>query len=234
MDQQDLEVNAAQEGVEVVVEVEPGLFEGAFPARQALEKLRNRLLDLSSRNRLLNYRHPRGKSVQIVDVDLNGVFNRLVEGKECVFKAIPEPGPFEYRSQRPDARAWAEEHHGINVAIELRQSNSRLPATDSSARFLWVLQYPPELTRLLHNIRRDARLAIEETGTNMLYLVFGFLEFYDAAHSEKPLLAPLVAVPVSIAKKGVSAATTLTRSPTQGTTFARTSLFERNSSRTSV
>ena len=66
-----------------------------------------------------------------------------------------------------------------------------------------VLQYPPDLTRLLHNIARDARLAIEETGTNMLYLIFGFLEFYDSAHSDKLLRAPLIAVPVALTKKGV-------------------------------
>lgn len=205
-DEHDAQLNAAQESVAGAseAEAERGIFDGAFPIRQALEKLRNRLLDLSNRNRLLNYRHPRRRSAQVVNVDLNGVFRRLVDGKECRFRWVPEPGPLEYRGQRPDARTWAEEHHGIAAAIELGPSRRDLPANDSSANTLWVLQYPPELTRLLHNIARDARLAIEETGTNMLHLVFGFLEFYDAAHSEKPLLAPLIAVPVSLRKKGAA------------------------------
>lgn len=34
----------------------------------------------------------------------------------------------------------------------------------------------------------------------MLYLVFGFLEFYDREDSEKPILAPLLALPVNIEK----------------------------------
>ena len=38
----------------------------------------------------------------------------------------------------------------------------------------------------------------------MLYLIFGFLEFYDSAHSDKLLRAPLIAVPVALTKKGVS------------------------------
>lgn len=179
-----------------------GIFDGSLPAREALEKVRNRLLDLSARNRLLNYRHPRGKSAQIVDVDFNGVFNRLMDGKECIFRWVPEPTPLEYQGPRPDARTWAAQHFEIKVNVELREPNSRLPTNSNSARALWVLHYPQELTRLLYNISRDARLAIEETGTNMLYLVFGFLEFYDARHSERPLLAPLVAVPILLSKKG--------------------------------
>lgn len=166
----DPPLSPAQQGVDAVseAEVERGIFEGAFPLGQALERLRNRLLDLSNRNRLLNYRHPRAKSAQVVNVDVNGVFRRLVDGRECVFKWVPEPGPLEYQGQRPDARTWADEHHEISTAIELRPSQGNLPANNSSARVLWVLQYPTELTRLLHNIARDARLAIEETGTNML------------------------------------------------------------------
>lgn len=35
------------------------LFSGKLPLEQVLQKLRTRLLDLSSRIRLLNYRHPK-------------------------------------------------------------------------------------------------------------------------------------------------------------------------------
>ena len=98
-------VNDIHNELESAPPTEPGIFEGALEPRQALEKLRGRLLDLSNRNRLLNYRHPRGKSVQIVDVEFNGVFIRLMDGKECVFNGVPEPRPLEYEhAQRPDAR----------------------------------------------------------------------------------------------------------------------------------
>ncbi len=43
------------------------LFSGKLPMAEALERLRTRLLDLSSRNRLLNYRHPKNRCVQVVD-----------------------------------------------------------------------------------------------------------------------------------------------------------------------
>jgi len=40
----------------------------------------------------------------------------------------------------------------------------------------------------LSKIAVEARTAIEETETNMLFAVFGFLEFYDSDDSDRPLL----------------------------------------------
>jgi hypothetical protein len=42
------------------------LFAGRLPIQEALAKLRLRLLDLTSRNRLLNFKHSPGKSLQFV------------------------------------------------------------------------------------------------------------------------------------------------------------------------
>lgn len=48
------------------------LFSGKLGVEEALTKLRTRLLDLTMRNRLLNYRHPKGRSFQFTDdPDLN-------------------------------------------------------------------------------------------------------------------------------------------------------------------
>ena len=54
------------------------LFSGGLTTSQAIEKLRTRLLDLSARNGLLNFRHPKGRCLQFVDdPNLNLVFERL-------------------------------------------------------------------------------------------------------------------------------------------------------------
>src|SRR5436190_11712432 len=58
-----------------------------------LEKLRARLLDLTNRNRLLNFRHSNASSLRIVDADLNAVFARLINGEEIPFRPVPEPDP---------------------------------------------------------------------------------------------------------------------------------------------
>src|SRR5438132_12873420 len=72
-----------------------------------------------------------------------------------------------------------------------------------------VLAYPEDLERLCRKVSKEARSVIEETGTNMLYMVFGFLEWYESRDSERALLAPLIAVPCALTKGKVDAVTRL-------------------------
>jgi hypothetical protein len=56
-----------------------------------LDKIRARLLDLTNRNRLLNFRHTSASSIRIVDGDPNIVFARLLNGEEMSLRPVPEP-----------------------------------------------------------------------------------------------------------------------------------------------
>ena len=56
-----------------------------------LEKIRARLLDLTNRNRLLNFRHTRASCIRIVDADPDTIFTRLLNGEEIPFRPVPEP-----------------------------------------------------------------------------------------------------------------------------------------------
>ena len=58
--------------------------------------------------------------------------------------------------------------------------------------------FPEDLEATLRKITNAARTGIEETGSNNLYIAFGFLEWYDANHSDQPRLAPLMLLPVSV------------------------------------
>ena len=168
---------------------------------EALQRLRTRLLDLSSRNRLLSYRHPRGRCVQFVDdPDLDVVYRRVRDGKVNL-KWVPEPSPVEYQAQRkkPEPRHYAEKI-GIKTAYEFAPSNR---SDGRQLRGLQTLYYPADFDRLLTKIAREAKTVIEETGTNMLYLMFGFLEFYDSEESEQAMLAPLLSVPVTLKRGGI-------------------------------
>ncbi|MBK8646795.1 MAG: DUF4011 domain-containing protein [Gemmatimonadetes bacterium] len=60
--------------------------------------------------------------------------------------------------------------------------------------------YPDDLEVILRKISGAARLAIEETGSNMLYLIFGFLEWYETEDSELARFAPLLLLPVGLQK----------------------------------
>ena len=60
-------------------------------ANQAIQKIRKKLLDLGGRNVLLNYRHPKGSSLRIIDELPDQIANELNAGKKFDFVAVPEP-----------------------------------------------------------------------------------------------------------------------------------------------
>lgn len=187
------------------------LYSGRYGITEALRQLRLRLLDLTARNRLLNFKHSPTKSLQVIQAVPAQVFSKVLDGNTFRFQSIPDPNPSEYlvvdgKRSKPEVRDHAKKL-GINPSYELPEFDETL--SRSEGRLLRVLHYPEDLERRCRRIARDAKTAIEETGTNMLYLVFGFLEFYDSEDSEKPLLAPLVAVPVVLARGTIDRATGL-------------------------
>lgn len=181
-----------------------GIFDGQHAVAEVLSQLRKRLLDLTARNRLLNFRHSQTKTVGVVDVLPNAVYDRLLENRTLTFIPVPDPKLTEYegedRRQKPDVREYAK-RLGISTNYDLPHASPDVPAQGNEGLKLRVLNYPAETERLCRRVNNEARSAIEETGTNMLYLVFGFLEFYEADHSDRALLAPLISVPVAM-KRG--------------------------------
>ena len=183
-----------------------------------LEKIRRRLLDLTRRNQLLNYKHPRLRSIRIVDELPDQLFKALYDGATFTFAPVPEPPKFKDADERirdmypdragqrvrPDAVAWAR-HKGIDTGYDLPSTPSEEDARHRD-RKIQTLFYPEDLESQLGNIARLARTAMEESGVNVLYLAFGFLEWRQTEDAD-PNLAPLLLLPVTITKAGIDAHT---------------------------
>ncbi len=175
------------------------------PLLSALEQLRLKLLDLTGRNRLINFKHTPGKSLQFVECQLGEVYQKLVESnsKSSVnILGLPEPLKRDWvekngRLQRPDIREWASKHD-ISIGYEID------PDDGYDEVSLRALLYSDDLAKHCRKIEREANLAIEETGANMLFLVLGFLEFPDQRSSDKLFQAPLISVPVALQKREVA------------------------------
>lgn len=185
---------------------EDDLFAGRLPIREALVKLRLRLLDLTSRNRLLNFKHSAGKSLQLVDSSTDAVFAKLIgnQGAAVAINPVPEPQRDRWvrvngRLVRPDVRDHAR-YCGINPSFELQSAAAKDGVGTRT------LHYPDDLARHCRKLAREARSAIEETGANMLFLVVGLLEFPDRQDNDRMMTAPLISVPVTLEKKSADAA----------------------------
>lgn len=197
------------------------------PITEGLEQLRKRLLDLSRRNKLLNFKHSNKSSLRVVDELPDELFRALRDGCSLIFRPVPEPRrerqeetndvytlPLIPQSdsnekEKTDPRTIKAKEHaaklGINTSYDLpvptSQSNPR-----HSDKYIQTLHYPSELEAILRRINTSARTAIEESGTNMLYLVFGFLEWYESNDSSDPIHSPLLTQPVELTREKPSRA----------------------------
>jgi len=181
-----------------------------------LSRVRTRLLDLSARNKLLNFVHYKKSSLKIIKISPEKAFNDLISQEEFFFQPVPLPRLSDYPMLSADL-AKKSEAEGLIPEIELSRKISAenhaeflgLTATEDQSSqkgkksTLQTLLYPADLEALLQHIASTARTAIDESGTNMLYLVFGFLEWYESDDSNLKRLAPLIAVPVMLLRTSI-------------------------------
>jgi hypothetical protein len=156
----------------------------------ALEEARRGLLDLSTRNRLLALPAAgRSRGVLLLDdEDATAILARLKSAKPFGFEAVGEAPPAK-RAAKSD---------GVTLASaaprETWQQDDRLR-----------IRLPPaELARKLRDIIADARTAREESGVPSLFLTLGALAWRDPGTPETERLAPLILIPATIEREGVS------------------------------
>jgi hypothetical protein len=70
-----------------------------------------------------------------------------------------------------------------------------------------VLHYQEGLDTISRKVASAAKTAIEESGTNMLHLTFGFLEWYESDDSHQKHLAPLITLPVTLNRESIKGGT---------------------------
>lgn len=192
------------------IQTSPDIAQSNFKL-DSLESIRKRLLDLTARNSLINYRHPKSGCVRVIDELPDQIYEVLQDSKRLTFIPVPEPTEAELikagfikidvqTKQKivnyPSAEQWAK-HIGLNTSYDLpgvfNSSDDRHQDTN-----IQTLLYAPELEARLRHIRTSAESAIEESGANILYLALGFLEWYESRESDQPRLAPLFTVPVHL------------------------------------
>lgn len=181
-------------------------------AFDSLQSIRNRLLDLTGRNRLLNFKHGSSGFIRVIDEMPDQLAENILESHKFTFIPIDEPLRSELiehgyividdKGQEvkvkadPSAKEWAKVK-GFNTSYELPLSIKSKDSKHNDTNIQSLL-YPRELEAQLRNIRTKANTAIEETGANILYLAFGFLEWFEDENSSVTRQAPLYLIPVKI------------------------------------
>ncbi|MFD0716050.1 DUF3320 domain-containing protein [Paenibacillus sp. GCM10027626] len=147
-----------------------------------------RLLDLTLRNSLLNFRLTKS-SIPVITAQLGDLEDALADGEE--FQLLGRPG--DWQDNGRDAQLFQSINADHPFAHLLREEFIR--------KRLRVDLNEVDLERRLVHIYRSAKSALEENGANTLYLALGLLKWYESPASELPRYAPIVLIPVEIIRK---------------------------------
>ncbi|MGI5895066.1 MAG: DUF3320 domain-containing protein [Candidatus Merdivicinus sp.] len=147
-----------------------------------------KLLDLSLRNMLVNFRATK-RTLQILGTDYVKLEDALSAGNE--FQVLGRPA--DYRVSGKDTRIFHPQDStpALEMLLSAEMENGRLRAFLSEE----------ETIAAMTAIYRQAKISLEENGSNTLFLAIGFLKWYESDLSEKPRYAPLVLLPVDIIRK---------------------------------
>lgn len=167
------------------VDVKPDSPEGR------IERWKRRLLDLTLRNNLLNFKQTK-RALPIFCPDPAKLEDQLAEGDKLKF--IPMPDVMD--GNDPRSSQIHQERHSKDAKEQL--------ATESlSKKELLINLSEKDLEGRLIELYRKARNDLEEGGANTLFLAIGFLKWKQEDNSERVFKAPLLLLPVSVDRKSV-------------------------------
>ncbi|MGV1760810.1 DUF3320 domain-containing protein [Rhizobium sp. A22-96] len=161
-----------------------------------IDRWQKKLLDLTLRNRLLNFPDSK-KTIPFLCTDVSYLEDRLANGAAIRIISLPEQNPLGER----DAALYRDVHgrdlqRGFAAEALLRDE---LPSP------LDARQLEPRLIDLYRQVRND----FAEGGANTLFLAVGFLRWRKKPDDERSYRAPLLLVPVKLERRSASSRFTI-------------------------
>lgn len=176
----------------------------------AIEGWKSRLLDLSKRTRLLNFKVNRVATVTVVDELPVEVFRTLYlerHGMRFAHRPAPE-GQTEAGAEDASPDPAADDVPEL-PPVEFSPYEVAALADRHTDDVLQTNALAEKLDRSLRRLYEQARATVEEQGVNTLFLALGMLHYYEADASDVRLEAPILLLPVQLERRSASAAFTL-------------------------
>ncbi len=164
-------------------------------ATQRLERWKRKLLDLSLRNRLINFK-PTSKTLRLLGKQLATLEDALAEGRSFGFEVNPR-----FDQQRDATIA------GAPVPADLVQQrlDAHVSAALERSKVVVLEDDKQKVESRLVELFRMARTAEEEGGISPLYLALGMLEWKESDSSSTVNRAPILLMPVVLERSSVRA-----------------------------
>lgn len=193
----------------------------------AIEESRKKLLDLTTKNNLINFKHNKS-CIRVIDELPDELFRIMTdESKMLTFIPVYRPPLACYEvydddgskidlskiqetklpdfiekneGKEPPVEDYAK-HIGLKTQYELMEQPEDGEIVEIHLDTnIQVLLYPEDLEKRMRNIYSKYKSSIEETGVNILYLALGFLEWFESNNSDRKRVSPLFLVPVNLTK----------------------------------
>ena len=165
--------------------------------KDRLLRWQRKLLDLSLRNNLLNFKAGK-KALKLEAPDPGALEDLLASGQSL--KLRPHPDLMDGADPRDQAIYEARERENVRRAhaLEALQKHE-----------VFVGAPEAELDARLTDLFRSARTTLQEGGANTLYLALGFLSWTREDRDGQRYRAPLILVPVGLQRKNARSGFTL-------------------------
>ncbi len=163
-----------------------------------LERWQRKLLDLSLKNRLLNF-HAIKRTIKLEAPTPGRVEDLLADGEKLKLLARPD------LMDGSDLRS--QDIHEARTNEDVRKAYA-LDALERNE--VLVSLQTEELSSRLVELYRFARAALQEGGSNTLFLAMGFLSWTRDDKDSKRYRAPLLLIPVTLHRKSVRSGFALT------------------------
>jgi hypothetical protein len=167
--------------------------------KDRVARWKQKLLDLSLRNRLLNVRDTK----QVVPLACASIL--ALEDKLAADESL---------TVNPLSNLLGEkDQHDLSMlrATEIKDETRALLDKELTQKRLWASLTPQELKRRMTGLYRQSRTDIEEGGVNTLFLALGFLEWKVSERDSKSYLAPILLMPVKLQRPSMAQGITLSR-----------------------
>jgi hypothetical protein len=161
-------------------------------AATRLDEWRRKLIDLSYRNRLINYKPTRASTLEFASPSLNVLLEDPERKLPWRFYFPPET----VSHVEDDDRASLFDELVVRAAATAREpERDEIVASNETD--------PKRLNRILENLARKSNAEYQDKSLRVLYVAAGFLDWTDPSRGE-PLSSPLILVPVELRRMSAS------------------------------
>ncbi len=174
---------------------------------EQLEEARRKLLDLSRRNQMLNFRPSSKRAIWILDELPAEIYQSLVM-VQCVMECAPLEKAAALRKKRTADRERKSDQERPFSQTEAFADEWPVSSVDigpqHTDRYLQTELNVDTLFKTLNSIHKTTRMFIEEQGYNTLHLALGFVSWSDPKDSSAKISqAPLLLIPLEITRHNI-------------------------------